>query len=108
MVLSIGVVAVASLAAMAMYVHRSGPPTCDSNRTIARVYAIPQDQFHMDSMFVNTIETVSGGFFSDRHECSAEVAQIRSHVNASDMPGRRYPPTTRSTQRLASTRPALP
>lgn len=101
-ILSIGVFAVASLGAATLYVHGSGPPTCDSDRAIARVYAVLRDQFHMDSMFVNNIETVSGGFFSDQHECSAEVTQIRSHVNASDMPWRaiRYwiAPTDRSGQ----------
>jgi hypothetical protein len=86
--LSIGLVAFASLGAAGLYAHRYAAPACDSEQALGRVYEIPRDEFHFDSVLVNNITTVSGGFFSDRHECSAEVTEIRGNVNASDMPWR--------------------
>lgn len=38
---------------------------------------------------MNDVETVSGWYLSTRHDCSAEVAEIRGNVNASAMVWRR-------------------
>jgi hypothetical protein len=88
MILSIGFVAFASFAAAGLYAHRDAPPTCDSEQALSRVGEVMRDEYHLDSTFLNNIRTVSGGFFSDSHECSAEVTEIRGNVNASDMPWR--------------------
>ena len=88
MTLSIGFVAFASVAAAGLYAHRDAPPTCDSEQALSKVGEVLRDEYHLDSTFLNNIQTVSGGFFSDSHECSAEVTPIRGNVNASDMPWR--------------------
>jgi hypothetical protein len=85
MVLSIGLVAFASLGAATLYVHRNAPPTCTSDWTLGRVSEILRDNFHLDSIIMNHIATVSGGFFSDSHDCTAEVTKIRSGEDASGM-----------------------
>lgn len=87
-VLAFGIVAAAAAGGLALYVHRDAPPACDSEQALHGVSDILRDQFHLDSLFVNNIATVSGGWFSDRHECSAEVASIRGNVDASAMPWR--------------------
>ena len=85
MVLSIGLVAFASLGAATLYVHRNAPPTCTSEWTLGRVSGTLRNNFHLDSIIVNHIRTVSGGFFSDSHDCTAEVTKIRSGEDAADM-----------------------
>jgi hypothetical protein len=85
MVLSIGFVAFASLGAASLYVHRNAPPTCTSDWTLGKVSEILRDNFHFDSIIVNHIRTVSGGFFSNTHDCAAEVAEIRGEEDASGM-----------------------
>jgi hypothetical protein len=65
MVLSIGFVAFASLGAATLYVHRNAPPTCTSDWALGRVSEILRDNFHLDSIIVNHIQTVSGGFFGN-------------------------------------------
>ncbi len=82
--LSIGFVAF-SLGAATLYVHRNAPPTCTSDWTLDRVSEILRDNFHLDSIIVYHIQTVSGGFSSNTHDCAAEVAEIRADENASDM-----------------------
>ena len=86
MALLIGIAAAASLGAAGLYAHESAAPTCDSEPAQGRVYRVLRDQFHLDSIFVNNVRTISGGFFSGSHECSADVTTIRGNVNASDMP----------------------
>jgi hypothetical protein len=85
MALSIGFIACASLGALALYAHRSAHPGCDGGPTLDRVAEILRNDFHLDSIFVNDVKTVSGGFFSDSHDCSAQVTEIRGNVNASGM-----------------------
>ena len=81
-------VAFTSLGAAGLYAHRNAPPTCDSEQAWRKLSDVLRDAYHLDGMFLNNVETVSGGFFSDNHECSAEIAPIRGNVNASDMPWR--------------------
>jgi hypothetical protein len=50
-----------------------------------RVAEILRDEFHLEGVFVNDVQTVSGWYLSDRHDCSAEVAPIRGNINASAM-----------------------
>ena len=88
MALPVGFVVLASAGAVGIYAYKDAVPTCDSKQVQSRVYEILRDEFHIESIFVNDIRTVSGGFFSDRRECSAEFASIRGNVNASDMPWR--------------------
>jgi hypothetical protein len=85
MVLSIGLVAFASLGAATLYVHRNAPPTCTSDWTLGKVSEILRDSFHLDSIIINHIRTVSGGFFSNSHNCAAEVTEIRSGKDPSGM-----------------------
>jgi hypothetical protein len=86
---AIGVVAIAflgaSLGGAALYFYRNAPPTCDSERALDRISEVLRDDFHLDSILVNNVSTVSGGFFGDNQDCSAEVAEIRGGVDASDM-----------------------
>jgi|HubBroStandDraft_1064217.scaffolds.fasta_scaffold95632_3 hypothetical protein len=86
MVLSIGLVAFTSLGAATLYVHRNAPPTCTSDWTLDLVSEILRDNFHLDSIIVNHIQTVSGGFSSNTHDCAAEVAEIKGDEDASDLP----------------------
>ena len=87
-VLPVCLVAFALLAAAALYAHLAAAPACNSDAALRRVSDILRDQFHFDSTFVNNVRTVSGGYFSDSLECSAQVTQIRGNVSASDMPWR--------------------
>src|ERR1700691_4424821 len=77
MVLSIGSVALASLGAATLYVHRNAAPTCTGEWTLGRVSETLRDNFHLDSIIMNHITTISGGFFSNSHDCAAEVTEIR-------------------------------
>ncbi len=70
------------------YVSHNAPPACDSEPVLHRVTEVLRDQFQLNGIFVNNISTESGGLFSDRRVCSAEVAAIRGNVNASDLPWR--------------------
>jgi hypothetical protein len=85
MVLSIGLIAFTSLGAAALYLDRNAPPTCTSEWTLGRVSEILRDNFHLDSIIVNHIRTVSGGFFGKSHDCAAEVTEIRGGEDASGM-----------------------
>jgi len=85
MVLSIGLVAFAALGAATLYVHRNAPPTCSSEWALGRISELLRDNYHLDSIIVNHITTVSGGFLSNIHDCAAEVTEIRGGEDASDM-----------------------
>jgi hypothetical protein len=85
-ILASGVAAFALLGAIALYVRSNAPPNCGSEQALDRVSEILRDDFHLDSILMNNITTISGGFLSDRHDCSAEVTEIRGGVNASAMP----------------------
>jgi hypothetical protein len=84
----IGLVALALLGAVGFYAHERASPACDSEQAMDRVSAILRNDFHLDSLLMTNVRTVSGGYFSDRHDCSAEVTQIRGNVDASGMPWR--------------------
>jgi hypothetical protein len=86
--LVIALIAVALPGAAALHAFGTAVSACNSEAALARVYAILHDESHLDSVLLNDIHTVSGGFFSDRYECSAQVVEIRGNVNASDMPWR--------------------
>lgn len=86
--LSIGLVAAALLGGPGFYAHERASPACDSEQAMDRVSAILRNDFHLDSLLMNNVGTVSGGYFSDSRDCSAEVTQIRSNVDASGMPWR--------------------
>lgn len=85
MILVAGLAVFASLGAIALYLHGDAAPACDSEAALGRVSAILRDQFHLDSLFVNNIGTVTGGYFAKHRECAAEIASIRGDVDASDM-----------------------
>jgi hypothetical protein len=89
MILYIGLAVSASGGAAVLYNHRDAPLTCDSEQALNLVSEVLRDEYHLDSTLINGIRTVSGGFFSHSHQCSAEVTQIRGNVNASDMPWRK-------------------
>ena len=82
------VAAFAVLAGVVLYIHKSAAAECDSEPALGRVYAILRDQFHLDSIFLNDVKTVSGGYFSDSQDCSAEVTEIKGNVTMVDMPWR--------------------
>lgn len=86
--LPIGFVALASLGIGALYVRQIAPPGCRSEQALDRLSAILRDEFHLDGILVNDVETVSGWYLSARHDCSAEVAQIRGNIDAVGMPWR--------------------
>src|ERR1035441_8411151 len=88
MALSISVVAFASLGSVVLYLHGGAAPTCDSELAKRSVYKALRDDFHLSGILLNNVGTVSGGFFSDSHDCSAEVAEIKGNVNMGDMPWR--------------------
>jgi hypothetical protein len=83
---SIGFVAIASLGAAGLYgyfLHRA--PGCASDAAMRQVSMRLHDQFHFDGVMVNNATGISGSYFDARRECSAQVAQIRGDVAASDM-----------------------
>jgi hypothetical protein len=86
MALTVGFVAVASLGAAALYMHRKASPSCTSVQALDRVSEILRDDFHLDTVLMNNITTVSGGFFSGSNDCSAEITAIRGSVDASALP----------------------
>ena len=85
---SIGFAALASLAAAALYAHSRAASRCDSEQALRRITDILRDEFHFDGVFVNNTTNVSGGWFSTRRECAAQVAEIKGNVSASDLPWR--------------------
>jgi hypothetical protein len=88
MALSISFVAVALLGAAVLYVYKTAPPTCGSELALDRISTILRGDFHLNSIIANNVRTVSGGFFNDTRDCSAEVAEVRGDVDASVMPWR--------------------
>jgi hypothetical protein len=83
--LSIGLVALAAVGALGLYARERASPACDSEPAMDRVSAILRNDDHLDSLLMNNVRTVSGGYFSDSRDCSAEVTQIRGNVDASGM-----------------------
>jgi hypothetical protein len=84
----IGFIALASLGIGTLYVRQVAPPGCRSEQALDRLSAVLRDKFHLDGILVNDVETVSGWYLSARHDCSAEVAQIRGNIDAGGMPWR--------------------
>jgi hypothetical protein len=85
---SIGFVVLASLATAALFAHSRAAPTCDSEQALNRVSDILRAESHLDSVFLNDIKNVSGGWFSTRRECAAQITEIRGNVSASNLPWR--------------------
>jgi len=83
-----GLVALVAIGAAALYVHMGAAPTCENERAVVRVSRILHDDYHLDSVFMNNVKTVTGGYFSDSRDCSAEIAQIKGGENASTLPWR--------------------
>ena len=88
MVLPIGAGLAIVLGSAGLYAYQGASPSCDSEPALRQVDAVLRESYQLDSIFLNNIRTLSGGVFSGRRECSAEVAAIRGNVNASDMPWR--------------------
>lgn len=68
------------------YLHRGTPPGCTSEAALNRVYDVLHKTYQLDSIYLNNIRPVSGGYFSDHHACSAEVATIRGNQKVEDLP----------------------
>jgi hypothetical protein len=88
LVLRISIVVFCLVGAAGLYVFAIATPACRSVQTVGRLYEILRGDYHLDSVMLNNPTTVSGGFFSNEHDCSAEVTQIRGNVNASALPWR--------------------
>jgi hypothetical protein len=86
LLVSIGFAALASLGAVALYAHARAAPRCDSELALNRVSDILRTEFQLDSVFLNDIRTVSGGWFSVRRECAAQITEIKGNVSASNLP----------------------
>ncbi len=78
-----GIVAV-SLGA-AWIAHSRAAAACPSDESIQGVTEALRDEFHMRSVFINDVRTLSGGPFARRQDCAAEVAPITGLVDASAM-----------------------
>ena len=101
---ALSVVAVAVVVGgVAAHLRASAAPACSSNAALGQVYAALRDRFHLESVFLNDIRTLSGGWFSSRYDCSAEVTEIRGNVTASGLPWRavRYQIVRRETSPYA-------
>jgi len=88
LLVSIGIAALASLAAAGLYAHSRAAPTCDSEQALNRLSDILRAEFHLESVFLNDIKSVSGNLFSTRRECSAQVTEIKGNISALDLPWR--------------------
>ena len=86
--LPIGLVALASLGVGTLYVRHIAPAGCMNDQALDQVTAILRTEFHLDGVFINNFETVSGWYLSAQHDCSAEVVPIRGNVDAGGMPWR--------------------
>ncbi len=76
----IGLVAAAAIVAVGGYFYFAAAPSCDSDRVQGRASELLRSQFNLDSIFFNNIQEVSGNIFSDRRECTAQVAQIKGNT----------------------------
>lgn len=88
LVLCIGCVVVGLGAVAGLDAHSHAAPACGSDVAQRGVYDALHGQFHLDSLFLHNFTPLSGGFFSDARDCSAEVVEIRGNISASDMPWR--------------------
>jgi hypothetical protein len=95
----IGCAVLLSAGAFAAHLHSKAPPACGSDEALGQVYAALRDRFHLESIFLNDIRTLSGGWFSAQYDCSAQVTEIRGNIAASGMPWRavRYQIVRRKT-----------
>jgi hypothetical protein len=87
-IVACGVVVLVVAGAAAWFLDSNAPPGCDNEPALHKVTDQLRERAHLDGVFVNNITSLSGGWFRDRRECSAEVAEIRGNVNASDLPWR--------------------
>ena len=73
----------------AWYGHATSAAACGSEAAIREMRIALNAAAHLDSILVNDVRTVAGGPFARRQVCTAEVAQISSHVRAAEMDWRR-------------------
>jgi hypothetical protein len=83
--LPIGFVVLAVLAIGTIFVRRIAPPSCTSEQAMDGLSEVLRNQFQLGGIIVNNVETVSGWYFSDRHDCSAEFAEIKGNLSALGM-----------------------
>jgi hypothetical protein len=67
-----------------LYEKINAAPSCSSAVVQAGLSAALKT-LNLSSVALNDAKTVSGGVFSTKHECSADVGEIRSGVDASGM-----------------------
>ena len=68
-----------------LYAHRNAPPACNSAPTLDRVTNALRAQSQLTSIVISDVRTLSNGFFGNRYDCSADVAEVRSDVTANNM-----------------------
>ena len=78
-------VAVVCVGGAAFYVHTGAAPACDSDRAQAQVSRVLRDRFNLQSVFLHDFTTLSGNYFSNSRECTAEIAQIEGNVDAANL-----------------------
>lgn len=78
-------VATAAVAGGVLYAHRNAPPACAAAQTLDRVTDALRVQSQLVSIVISNVRTLSNGFFGNRYECAADVAEIRSEITATNM-----------------------
>jgi hypothetical protein len=81
--LVVGVSVIAAVGAAGLGFYMNAAPACDNTRTLGRVYVILHGDFHLNSVFVNDVKTVSGDLFSTSRDCTANITPIRGNEDAS-------------------------
>jgi hypothetical protein len=84
----IGLGMAAVLGAGVLYAYSVAAPDCRSDLVQDRLLEILREQLQLDSVLINQITTVSGGYLSKEQQCTAQVTQIRGNIDASAMPWR--------------------
>lgn len=87
-ILMLCLIVVAALGVATWVLRRDTPPSCSSEPVLNATYAALHDRYQLNSIFLNDIRTVHGGWFSHRFECEAEVTTIRGNQDLADMPWR--------------------
>jgi hypothetical protein len=85
---SIAIAAFALLGVVGLYAYHTAAPGCGSEPALHRVQEVLRDEFHVNGVLINDIHTMSGGFLSNRRECSAQITEIRGNITAAEMPWR--------------------
>jgi hypothetical protein len=82
---AIGVLAAAASGGGAVMAHRNLQSSCGNDDVLSAVHDILRDQFHVDHILMNGVQTISGNVLTGRYECRAQIADIRGNVDASAM-----------------------